>query len=191
MEESIVKTSGFHMLAKPSGPICNLDCHYCFYTEKETLFSGTPSFRMSDETLRKFIKQYIEAQESPEIPFVWQGGEPTLMGLDFYKKVIEFQRKYGKGKKITNSLQTNGTLLTEEWCQFLAQHGFLVGLSLDGPELIHDHFRVDRGGKPTFHKVLKALHLLKKYKVSFNVLTCVTKFSSQTRSYIVSKNKCE
>ena len=179
MGESIVKTSGFHMLAKPSGPICNLDCHYCFYTEKETLFSGTPSFRMSDETLRKFIKQYIEAQESPEIPFVWQGGEPTLMGLDFYKKVIEFQRKYGKGKKITNSLQTNGTLLTEEWCQFLAQHGFLVGLSLDGPELIHDHFRVDRGGKPTFHKVLKALHLLKKYKVSFNVLTCVTKFSSQ------------
>ena len=167
------------MLAKPSGPICNLDCHYCFYTEKETLFSGTPSFRMSDETLKKFIKQYIEAQESPEIPFVWQGGEPTLMGLDFYKKVIEFQRKYGKGKKITNSLQTNGTLLTEEWCQFLAQHGFLVGLSLDGPELIHDHFRVDRGGKPTFHKVLKALHLLKKYKVSFNVLTCVTKFSSQ------------
>ena len=167
------------MLAKPSGPICNLDCHYCFYTEKETLFSGTPSFRMSDETLKKFIKQYIEAQESPEIPFVWQGGEPTLMGLDFYKKVIEFQRKYGKGKKITNSLQTNGTLLTEEWCQFLAQHEFLVGLSLDGPELIHDHFRVDRGGKPTFHKVLKALYLLKKYKVSFNVLTCVTKFSSQ------------
>ena len=107
---------------------------------------------MSDETLRKFIKQYIEAQESPEIPFVWQGGEPTLMGLDFYKKVIEFQRKYGKGKKITNSLQTNGTLLTEEWCQFLAQHGFLVGLSLDGPELIHDHFRVDRGESQPFIK---------------------------------------
>lgn len=167
------------MLAKPSGPICNLDCHYCFYTEKEGLFSGTPSFRMSDETLEKFIKQYIEAQVSHEIPFVWQGGEPTLMGLDFYKKVIAFQRKYGKGKKITNSLQTNGTLLTEEWCQFLAQHEFLVGLSLDGPEWIHDHFRVDRGGKPTFHKVLKALHMLKKYKVSFNILACVTKFSSQ------------
>ncbi|KKK39124.1 anaerobic sulfatase-maturase [Mesobacillus campisalis] len=179
MQKNHLQTEGFHMLAKPSGPICNLDCHYCFYTEKEALFTGTNHFRMSDETLEKFISQYIKAQNSPEIPFVWQGGEPTLMGLEFYKKVVVLQQKHAEGKKITNSLQTNGTLLTEEWCQFLAKHDFLVGLSLDGPEFIHDHYRVDRGGKPTFHKVLKALHMLKKYKVSYNVLTCVTKESSQ------------
>jgi uncharacterized protein len=179
MQKNYSQTEGFHMLAKPSGPICNLDCHYCFYTEKEALFSGTNRFRMSDETLERFISQYIQAQNIPEIPFVWQGGEPTLMGLDFYKKVVELQQKYAGRKKITNSLQTNGTLLTEEWCQFLAKHNFLVGLSLDGPEHIHDHYRVDRGGKPTFHKVLQALHILKKYKVSYNILTCVTKESSQ------------
>lgn len=168
----------FHILAKPSGPICNLDCHYCFYTEKEALFPANTPFRMSEETLEKFISQYINNQEADEIPFVWQGGEPTLMGLDFYKRVIEYQKKYAKGKRITNSLQTNGTLLTDEWCQFFAKYEFLIGLSLDGPESIHDRYRVDRGGKPTFQKVLKALHLLKKYKVSFNVLVCVTKYSS-------------
>lgn len=173
------QTKGFHILAKPTGPICNLDCHYCFYTEKEVLFSGQTKFRMSDETLEKFIRHYIESQQITEIPFVWQGGEPTLMGLDFYKRVIELQKKYGEGKKITNSLQTNGTLLTEEWCEFLGEHNFLVGLSLDGPEFIHDRYRVDRGQKPTFNKVLHALNLLKKYKVHFNVLVCVTKFSSQ------------
>lgn len=178
MQKANLETQGFHMLAKPSGPICNLNCHYCFYTEKEALFSSTSRFRMSDEILEEFIRQYIRAQDVPEIPFVWQGGEPTLMGLDFYKKVIEFQKKYGEGKRITNSLQTNGTLLNEEWCQFLAKHHFLVGLSLDGPEHIHDRYRVDRGGQPTFHKVLRSLRLLKKYKVNFNVLACVTKFSS-------------
>ncbi len=172
------QTKGFHILAKPSGPICNLDCHYCFYTEKEALFSGENRFRMSDEALEEFISQYITAQDVPEIPFVWQGGEPTLMGLEFYKRVIELQKKYGKGKRITNSLQTNGTLINEEWCQFLAKHNFLVGLSLDGPEYLHNQYRVDRGGEPTFQKVLKALHLLKKHKVAFNVLVCVTKNSS-------------
>ncbi|MFB3168678.1 anaerobic sulfatase maturase [Neobacillus sp. 179-C4.2 HS] len=178
MEKKITQTKGFHILAKPSGPICNLDCHYCFYTEKEAFFTGTSKFRMSEEIIEVFISQYIKSQDVDEIPFVWQGGEPTLMGLEFYKRVIELQKKYGTGKRITNSLQTNGTLLTEEWCKFLADHNFLVGLSLDGPESIHDRYRVDRGGKPTFHKVLNALHLLKKYNVSFNVLVCVTKNSS-------------
>ncbi|WP_338452693.1 anaerobic sulfatase maturase [Niallia oryzisoli] len=180
MNTAIEKTkTNFHMLAKPSGPICNLDCHYCFYTEKESLFVPKSTFRMSEETLEHFIKSYIQAQDAEEIPFVWQGGEPALMGLNFYKKVVELQRKYANGKKISNSLQTNGTLLTEEWFPFLAENNFLVGLSLDGPEQIHDNYRVDRGGKPTFHRVLKTLRNLQKYNISYNVLTCVTKESSQ------------
>ncbi|MDN7247057.1 anaerobic sulfatase maturase [Planococcus shenhongbingii] len=179
MQKTYEQTEGFHMLAKPSGPICNLDCHYCFYTEKEAFFTAPSRFRMSDETLEKYISEYILTQNVPEIPFVWQGGEPTLMGLDFYKKVIVLQQKYAGKKRITNSLQTNGTLLTTEWCEFLKEHNFLVGLSLDGPQHIHDHYRVDRGGKPTFQKVLKALHLLQEYEVSYNVLTCVTRESSE------------
>lgn len=178
MQKNSVQTKGFHMIAKPSGPICNLDCHYCFYTEKESLFSKNSPFRMSDETLEIFIENYIATQKEEVVSFVWQGGEPTLMGLDFYRKVIALQSKYSQGKVITNSLQTNGTLLNEEWGQFLAEHNFLVGLSIDGPQEIHDYFRVDRGGRPTFNKVYAALQLLKKYQVSFNVLTCVTSASS-------------
>ncbi|MCM3653418.1 anaerobic sulfatase maturase [Metabacillus litoralis] len=172
-------TKDFHILAKPSGPLCNLDCHYCFYTEKEALFEGRPSYKMSDEVLEKFIRNYIKSQKAPEVPFVWQGGEPTLMGLDYYRKIILLQKKYASGKTITNSLQTNGTLLDEEWCKFLAENSFLVGLSLDGPPEIHDFYRVDRGGAPTSHKVLNALRLLQHYNVEYNVLVCVTKESSK------------
>src|SRR4051794_22477903 len=179
MDTTIEKAKNhFHMLAKPSGPICNLDCHYCFYTEKESLFEPKTPFRMSEETLENFIKNYIYAQDSEEIPFVWQGGEPTLMGLNFYKKVVELQKKYANGKRITNSLQTNGTLLTDEWFPFLAENQFLVGLSLDGPKEIHDRYRVDRGDKPTFERVLNTLHNLQKYGMQYNVLTCVTNESS-------------
>lgn len=170
---------GFHMLAKPTGPICNLDCDYCFYTEKEALFSGNPTYRMSDEVLEAFIQKYIETQTSPEVSFVWQGGEPTLIGLDFYRKVVQFQRKYAGEKRIENSLQTNGTLLDEEWCAFLAKNRFMVGLSLDGPEFIHDRYRVDRGKKPTFHRVMRALKLLQAFGVEYNILACVTRESSQ------------
>ncbi|WP_301169663.1 anaerobic sulfatase maturase [Brevibacillus nitrificans] len=170
---------GFHILAKPIGPLCNLNCEYCFYTEKEALFPEGQNYRMSETVLEAFIQKYIASQNTPEISFVWQGGEPTLMGLDFFRKVIELQNKYKQGKTISNSLQTNGTLLTREWREFLAQHDFLVGLSLDGPEDIHDHYRVDRGGKPTFHKVLEALTLLKTHGVQFNVLACVTRESSK------------
>lgn len=170
---------GFHMLAKPTGPICNLDCNYCFYTEKEALFSGQPTYRMSDEVLETFIRKYIETQETPEVSFVWQGGEPTLMGLEFYRKAVEYQKKYAGGKRIENSLQTNGTLLDEEWCAFLRDHRFMVGLSLDGPEFIHDRYRVDRGKKPTFQKVMRALTLLQEFAVEYNVLACVTRESSQ------------
>ena len=179
MEQPVNTQQGFHMLAKPTGPICNLDCEYCFYTEKEALFSENPTFRMSDKVLEQFIKKYIETQRTQEVSFVWQGGEPTLIGLDFYKKVVAFQAKYANGRIIENSLQTNGTLLNEEWCDFLAEHHFMVGLSLDGPEFIHDRYRVDRGQKPTFARVMKALTLLREFGVEYNVLTCVTKESSQ------------
>ncbi|MBM4765162.1 anaerobic sulfatase maturase [Bacillus sp. B15-48] len=172
------RKDNFHIIAKPSGPLCNLDCHYCFYTEKEALFPGQPSYKMSDATLENFVRNYIKSQKVPEIPFVWQGGEPTLMGLDFYKKVVKYQKKYASGKKISNSLQTNGTLLDEEWCQFLAKHDFLVGLSIDGPPDIHDYYRVNRGGKPTSEQVLHGLSLLQKYNINYNVLTCVTKDSA-------------
>ena len=170
---------GFHILSKPTGPICNLDCEYCFYTEKEALFTGKPKFQMSIDLLETFVKKYIETQRGPEVAFVWQGGEPTLRGLDFYKKAVEFQKKYANGKRIENSLQTNGTLLNEDWCTFLRDNDFVVGLSIDGPEFIHDLYRVDRGQRKTFQRVVEALEMLKEYGVEFNVLTCVTKESSQ------------
>jgi uncharacterized protein len=169
---------GYHIMVKPIGPVCNLECSYCFYTEKKTFFPQLNNFSMSNEILEAFIKKYITSQMIPEINFMWQGGEPTLLGLDFYKKVISLQKKYASGKKIINSLQTNGTLLNEEWCLFLRNEGFLVGLSLDGPASFHDVYRVDRTGWPTHSKVKNALSMLKKYNVPFNVLVCVTRESS-------------
>ena len=174
-----MQCKGFHILAKPIGPTCNMNCGYCFYSEKATFFAEKSSLRMNDSVLESFISKYIRSQDIPEISFVWQGGEPTLLGLDYFNKVISFQKKYADGKRITNSLQTNGTLLNAEWCRFLKAHDFLVGLSIDGPEMIHDHYRVYQSGRPTFYKVLHGLSLLQKYGVNFNVLACVTKESSQ------------
>ncbi len=172
------KDNSFHILAKPTGPICNLDCRYCYYTEKEAYFPKGHSFRMSDAVLESYIKQYIDSQDTAEIVFAWQGGEPTLIGIDFFRKAVSLQKKYADGKHITNTIQTNGTLLTEQWCEFFSDQNFLVGLSLDGPEPIHDQYRIDRGGKPTFERVMRALSLLKKYHVDFNILTCVTRYSA-------------
>jgi uncharacterized protein len=169
---------GYHILVKPIGPLCNLDCSYCFYTEKKAFFPKQNDFSISDKVLETFVKKYITSQEIPEIQFVWQGGEPTLLGLDFYKKVVSLQKKYAKNKKIINSLQTNGTLLNEEWSVFLKNNGFLVGLSLDGPASFHDLHRVGRKGEATHSKVINALSLLKKHDVPFNVLVCVTRESS-------------
>lgn len=171
--------TGFHILSKPAGPICNIDCNYCFYTEKEVLFPKKNNFRMSEEVLETFIKNYISTQDIPEIQFVWQGGEPTLVGLDYYRKIVSLQEKYAGGKKIINSLQTNGIRVNDEWCTFLKENEFLVGLSLDGPEDLHDFYRVDKKGNPTFSKVLAALNLLKKYEIPFNVLVSVTRESSK------------
>lgn len=174
--------SGIHIIAKPTGPVCNLNCTYCFYLEKEKLFPKGENFRMSDDVLSSFIRQYIEAQPClpagrafSEVEFVWQGGEPTLLGLDFFRRVIELQKTFKRDKKIRNCLQTNGTLLTDEWARFLKKNEFLVGLSLDGPKEVHDIYRRDREGKGTFNKVIRGLRLLKKHGVEFNVLACVAK----------------
>ena len=169
----------FHVMTKPVGPICNLNCTYCFYLEKEKLFGETEQFRMSDEVLEAYIRQYIEQQKVPEVSFAWQGGEPTLLGVDFFKKVILLQKKYAGGKRITNAIQTNGTLLNDEWCEFLVQHDFLVGLSIDGPPELHDAYRVDKRDRPSSEAVLRGLEFLKKHKVEFNTLTVVNRKNSK------------
>ena len=164
----------FHLMAKPSGPDCNLDCIYCFYLEKQALFRDQNIHRMSDEVLEEYIKQYCESQNTPEILFAWQGGEPTLMGVEFFEKAVALQRKYAAGRPVQNAFQTNGILIDNDWCKFLARERFLIGLSIDGPRHIHDQFRVDRGGKPTFDRVMKTLKLMKAHRVEFNTLTSVT-----------------
>lgn len=160
-------------MAKPIGPICNLDCTYCYYLEKEKLFPKGENFRMSPEVLESYIRQYIETQETPEITFAWQGGEPTLLGVDYFRKVVELEKKYAGGRPVHNALQTNGTRLDREWCQFFRANGFLIGLSIDGPRELHDTYRVDKGQKPTFDRVMAGLTLLKKHGVEFNTLTVV------------------
>lgn len=164
----------FHVMTKPIGSLCNLDCRYCFYLEKAALYPDTPSFRMSEATLEAYIRQVIASQEGPEIAFAWQGGEPTLMGLDFYRRVVELQRRYAPpGCRVTNALQTNGTLLDDAWAHFLRENDFLVGLSVDGPPHLHDRHRLDKRGRPTFERVMEAMELLKRHRVAFNTLTVV------------------
>ncbi len=164
-------------MTKPIGPLCNLDCQYCFYLEKENLFPADENYKMSDEVLETYVRKYIQSQHTPEISFAWQGGEPTLMGLDFFRKVVALQRQHAGGRKVNNSFQTNGTNLNDDWCKFFAREGFLVGLSIDGPEHIHDRYRVDKGGLGSYARVFQALEILKKWRVEFNTLTCVTRQS--------------
>lgn len=165
-------------MCKPIGPICNLDCQYCFYLEKERQFPAHEPFRMNEEVLEEYVRQYILNQSSPEIQFTWQGGEPTLLGVDFFRKAIGFQQKYAHGKQIRNALQTNGTLLNDEWCSFLTQHRFLVGLSIDGPRELHDAYRVDKRKQPSFDRVMQGLECLKKHGTEFNTLTVVNRTNS-------------
>ncbi len=163
------------MMTKPSGPLCNLDCTYCFYLEKERLYPGTTDWGMKDDVLESFIRQHIEAHaDLPVVSFAWQGGEPTLRGVEFFERVVALQQQYAEGRTIENAIQTNGILIDEQWCAFLREHRFLVGLSIDGPEDLHDRYRVDRGGKPTFRAVMRALDLLKQHQVAFNTLTVVS-----------------
>jgi uncharacterized protein len=166
---------GIHVVAKPIGPACNLNCDYCFYLEKQALFDGGENYRMNDAILSAYITQYITSQPTPEVEFVWQGGEPTLLGIDFFRRVIELQKPYVKQKTIINSLQTNGTLLTDELCAFLKKHNFLVGISIDGPKEIHDRYRRDRHGNGSFDKAIAGLKLLQKHGIEYNVLTCVAR----------------
>jgi uncharacterized protein len=160
-------------MTKPIGPLCNLDCEYCFYLEKERMFPANERFQMSEELLERYIREYIDSQDAPEVSFAWQGGEPTLMGVDFFRRVVEFQARHADGRRITNALQTNGTLLDDEWCAFLAGNDFLVGLSVDGPAELHDRYRVDKRGRPSFERVMRGLDFLKKHGVEFNTLTVV------------------
>jgi uncharacterized protein len=163
----------FHLLAKPRGAICNLDCKYCFYLSKEELYKGS-SFRMTDEMLETYIRQLIESHNVPEVTVAWQGGEPTLMGLDFFRRSIVFEKEYAKpGMKIQNTIQTNGTLINDEWAAFFKENDFLVGLSIDGPREMHDFYRVDRQGEPTFDNVMRGLGFLQKHSVEWNALTTI------------------
>ncbi len=165
--------SAFHVMTKPIGPICNLGCSYCFYLEKERLYPETSNFRMTEEVLDRYVRQYIEAQEVSEVSFAWQGGEPTLMGLDFFERVVAFQKRYANGKRIANAFQTNGTLLDDAWCAFLKANEFLVGLSIDGPRELHDRYRLDKKGLPTFDGVMRGMGFLKKHDVDFNAMCVV------------------
>lgn len=173
------RIKAFHVMTKPIGPICNLDCKYCFYLEKEKLFPSNENFKMRDDVLETYIRQYIENQSVPEVSFAWQGGEPTLLGVKYFGRIVELQQKHAGGKKITNALQTNGTLLDDEWCEFLAKNDFLIGLSIDGPPKMHDTYRVGKKGENSYEKVIRGLRLLKKHGVNFNTLTVVNRVNSQ------------
>jgi uncharacterized protein len=168
-----------HVLAKPTGAVCNLQCSYCFFLNKERLYPGS-RFRMSDEVLETYIHQIIESHQSQRVTVSWQGGEPTLMGIDFFKKAIAFQEKYQKpGMIFENTLQTNGTLLNDEWCEFFRKHDFLVGISIDGPQHLHDLHRLDKQGRPTFDRVMRGLRLLQKHEVDYNILTTVNRVNAE------------
>ncbi|MFZ0924948.1 MAG: anaerobic sulfatase maturase [Halobacteriota archaeon] len=172
--ESTNSPPAFHILAKPAGATCNLNCAYCFFLAKEQLYPHS-RFRMTDEVLESYLRQYLSAQRIPHATIAWQGGEPTLMGLDFYRRSIECEQKYARsGITIERTLQTNGTLLDEEWCAFLRENKYLVGLSLDGPRELHDAYRVDKAGHPTFDRVLHAARLLQEHNVEFNILCAVS-----------------
>lgn len=163
-----------HVLAKPIGPLCNLACDYCFYLKKQALFPALHNFRMSDAMLESFIRRYIESHDGPEVAFAWQGGEPTLCGISFFEKAVALQQRYAHGRRISNALQTNGTLLDHEWGAFLHDHHFLVGLSLDGPRRLHDRHRQDKHRQSSFDRVMRGLAILQKHRVEHNALTVVS-----------------
>jgi uncharacterized protein len=164
----------FHLLAKPTGAVCNLDCKYCFFLSKEMLYPGS-RFRMADELLDTYIRQLIESHaRAPDVNIAWQGGEPTLMGLDFFKRSVEYAEKYRRpNQQIVYTIQTNGTRLDDDWGAFFKQHNFLVGISIDGPREMHDAYRVNKGGQGSFDQVLRGLDFLKKHQVDFNILCTV------------------
>jgi uncharacterized protein len=176
---SATTSFAFHVIAKPAGPACNLACSYCFYREKEGLYPTVRRFVMTDEVLDAFIRQYIEAQDVPVVSFTWQGGEPTLLGVDYFRRVVELEQRYANGKRIENAFQTNGTLLDDEWAEFLAEERFLVGISIDGPATLNDRWRLDHAGRATLARVLSGLAALKRHRVEFNTLTCIQRQNAE------------
>jgi uncharacterized protein len=173
MSETVAAPRAFHVMTKPRGPICNLNCAYCYYLPKAKMYPDS-DFRMSDAVLESFTKQYIEAQQVPEVTFGWQGGEPLLMGLPFFERAVALQETYRRpGTRIINTLQTNGVLIDDDWAAFFHEHNFLIGLSLDGPQAMHDAYRRDKGGQPTWTRVMRGLRLLQKHEAEYNILCTV------------------
>lgn len=167
-----------YVMLKPVGAACNLACNYCYYLEKSNLYKHQPKRQMSEELLERFVKDYIEAQTMNEVVFTWHGGEPTLRPLSFYEKAVELQKKYAGGRIIHNSLQTNGTLLTDEWCRFLKANNWLVGISIDGPEAFHDRYRRDSQGRSSWQKVMEGIRLLQHYGVEWNAMAVVNRYNA-------------
>lgn len=167
-----------YVMLKPAGSLCNLRCKYCYYLEKNALYTEQKNHVISDEMLDKFIREYIEAQTSPDVLFCWHGGETFMRPISFYRRAIELQRKYARGRRIDNTIQTNATMLTDEWCEFFRENNFLVGVSIDGPQEFHDEYRRTATGKPTFHKVMQGIRLLNKHNVEWNALAVVNDFNA-------------
>lgn len=168
-----------YVMLKPAGAHCNLACKYCYYLEKNNLYQNSHRHLMSDEMLEQFTREYIEAQTMPQVLFTWHGGEPLMRSIDFYRKALALQKKYAHGKQIDNVIQTNGTLLTDEWCEFFAKNHWLVGISIDGPQEYHDHYRVTPAGKPSWEKVMQGIQLLKKHRVEWNAMAVVNAYNAE------------
>jgi uncharacterized protein len=166
-----------YVMLKPAGAHCNLACKYCYYLEKNKLYPTAQRHLMSDEMLEQFTREYIEAQTMNQVLFTWHGGEPLLRSIDFYRKALSLQQKYAGGRRIDNVIQTNGTLLTDEWCEFFAQNHWLVGISIDGPQPDHDHYRLTAAGKPSWKKVMQGIKLLKKHGVEWNAMAVVNAYN--------------
>ena len=179
MNDNIVNpfAKPLYVMLKPAGAHCNLACKYCYYLEKNKLYPTAQRHLMSDEMLEQFTREYIEAQTMNQVLFTWHGGEPLLRSIDFYRKALSLQQKYAGGKRIDNVIQTNGTLLTDEWCEFFAQNHWLVGISIDGPQPDHDHYRLTAAGKPSWQKVMQGIKLLKKHGVEWNAMAVVNAYN--------------
>lgn len=162
-----------HIMPKPAGSACNLNCAYCYYLEKQKLYAESPKQEMSDETLERYIHDYIAIQPGDSVLFTWHGGEPLVRSRAFYEKALALQQKHAAGKHIENALQTNGTLLTDDWCRFLAEHRFLVGISIDGTEAMHDRYRLSRSGRGTWRQVMHGIELLTRHRVDWNAMAVV------------------
>ena len=167
-----------YVMLKPAGAHCNLACKYCYYLEKDNLYDKSHRHIMSDEMLEQFTREYIEAQTMPQVLFTWHGGEPLMRSIDFYKKALALQKKYARGRRIDNVIQTNGTMLTDEWCEFFAQNNWLVGISIDGPQKYHDHYRLTSTGNPSWQKVMHGIELLKKHHVEWNAMAVVNAYNA-------------